>query len=272
VRAKIEIVWPHNNASVQEADKANITAYLLSVTGNDSVPCAWEPIVRLWAAQNAEPAQFSAIGEKRMTTVSGRTFPVWDFNDVDVSLARNPTNKLSFFVTVDGVETRHNIWRHAADARTIFPQQDVPTSTVIRRPLAVDGRIEIVWPHDNLPPDQATLANITAYLFEAGTKQAIPPALGWSPEVSLHWSLNTDADLGPASSKPGVPRTVTTESGLRFLAWDFNDVDVSAAQNPVNKLYFWVTVDDVTFYSNIWAHGSDARTIFPQQDLPNSCR
>jgi hypothetical protein len=272
VRAKIEIVWPHDNASVQDADKANITAYLLSETGNDSVSCAWQPVVRLWAALNAEPGKLVATGQKRMVTVSDRTFPVWDFNDVDVSPARNPANKLSFFVTVDGVETRHNVWTHAADARTIFPQQDVPASTVLSRPLAVDARIEIVWPHDNLPPDKATLANITAYLFDAGTKQAIPPDLGWLPDVRLHWSLNTDADLGPASSKRGIPRTVTTESGLRFLAWDFNDVDISAAQNPVNKIYFWVTVDGITAYTNIWAHAIDARTIFPQQDLPNSCR
>jgi hypothetical protein len=266
IRAKIEIVWPHGSAPVQSADKANITVYLMSVTGNDSAPCDWTPTVRLWAALNAQPAKPVGVGQKRMFTTSGRTFPVWDFNDVDVSAARDPANKLSFFATVEGVDTRRNVWTHAVDARTIFPQADTPSGTVVRRPLAVDARIEIVWPHDN-----DTLANVTAYLFEADSKLAIPPALGWAPDVRLHWSLNTDTDLGPASSKLGVPRTLTS-GGLSFLAWDFNDVDVSAARDPVNKIYFWVTVDGLAANPNVWAHGTDARTIFPQQDVPNTCR
>ena len=40
----------------------------------------------------------------------------------------------------------------------------------------------------------------------------------------------------------------------------------------MNKLYFWVSVDDITTHSNIWAHGADARTVFPQADVLNSCR
>lgn len=272
IRAKIEIVWPHGGVSVQEADQANITAYLLAATGNDSAPCTWEPTVRLWAALNAEPAREVKVGQRRMFTTAGRTFPVWDFNDVDVSAARVASNKLSFFVTVDGVETRRNIWTHATDARTIQPQQDVPTGTVIRRPLAVDGRIEIVWPHDNLPADKAQQANVTAYLFEAGTKQAIPQALGWTPDVRLHWSLNTAADQGAVSSRAGAAREVTAANGVRFLAWDFNDIDVRPANDPQNKLYFWVSVEGVTANPNVWAHGADARTIYPQADVPNSCR
>jgi hypothetical protein len=70
----------------------------------------------------------------------------------------------------------------------------------------------------------------------------------------------------------GVPRVVTGTNGLKFLAWDFNDVDVSAANDPLNRLYFWVTVDGITTYSNIWAHGADARTLFPQPDVLNSCK
>ena len=86
-----------------------------------------------------------------MAVVDGRTFPVWDFNDVDVSAARDSANRLTFFTTVDGVRTLHNIWTHAADARTVFPQADVPTGTINRLPAALDARIEIVWPHDGLP-------------------------------------------------------------------------------------------------------------------------
>ncbi len=275
-------MWPHDNAPVREADTANITAYLLSETGNDSVPCNWEPVVRLWQALNTEPARPIAVGRKRMWATSGRTFPVWDFNDVDVKAARDPANKLTFFVTVDGVTTLRNVWTHAADARTILPQQDLPTGIASGLASAVDARIEIVWPHDNLPVDQATRANITAYLFEAGTKLALPPSLlpapsgnpagTWPPVVRLHWSLNVEADKGDASMLIGTPRIVATSSGVQFLAWDFNDVDISAARDPLNRISFWVSVDGVASFPAIWTHGADARSLVPQVDMPNACR
>lgn len=271
IRAKIEIVWPHGGAAVQDAELANITAYLISETGNDPPPCDWSPTVRLWAALNAEPARPIAVGQKRMFTVSGRAFPVWDFNDIDVSAARNPTNKLSFFLTVEGVRTLPNIWVHAADARTIFPQADVPVGSASGQPPEVDARVEIVWPHDNLPADRAARANITAYLFHARSKLAIAADGSWLPTVRLHKSLNTETEER-GDGIIGMPRAVSAEGGISFLAWDFNDVDVSAARDPLNKLYFWVSVDGVTSYPNIWAHGMDARTIFPQPDLLNSCK
>ena len=271
IRAKIEIVWPHGGAPVQQADRANITAYLISPTSNDPPPCDWTPTVQLWGARNTEPARMLAVGEKRMFTTSGRTFPVWDFNDIDVSAARDSSDKLSFFVTVDGVETLPNIWTHAADPRTLFPQQDAPVGVTTRMPDAVDAKIEIVWPHGGNVANGADLANITAYLFDAGTKQAISPWLGWLPTVRLHQSLNVDAEQ-PDTPILGVPRVISAQNGAQFLAWDFNDVDIQAAQDSMNKLYFWVSVDDVTTYSNIWAHGADARTVFPQADILNSCR
>lgn len=278
VRAKIEIVWPHDGAPVRDADLANITAYLLAgdgaeqATALDSPPCDWSPTVRLWVAQNSGPASPVAVGQKHFVNESGRRFPAWDFNDVDVSAARDPSNKLMFFVTVDGVRTLHNVWSHAADARTIFPQQDVPVSASLQAPGAVDARIEIVWPHDNLPMDQATRANITAFLFVHGALQAFSPQIAWTPTARLHWSLNSDVEQAPGSGLIGFSRTTATAGGLEFLAWDFNDVDTSATRDPLNKLYFWVSVDGLPTYSSIWAHGADARTIFPQPDLLKSCQ
>jgi hypothetical protein len=274
IRAKIEVVWPHDEASVRDANLANVTAYLISDNGNDAPPCDWEPTVRLWAALNSQPARPIAVGEKRMIATGGRRFPAWDFNDVDVSAAREPANKLTFFVTVDGVKTLHNVWVHAADARTIFPQPDTPTGVVTRRPDAVDARIEVVWPHDNLPVDKATLANITAYPFDGETKQAIPPELNWSPTLRLHQSMNADTETAEAygSAPIGVSRVITSENGVHFLAWDFDNVDVSAAQDSLNKLYFWLSGDDMVAYPNIWAHGANTPTIFPQTDILNSCK
>jgi hypothetical protein len=259
---------------VREADLANVTAYLISENGKDPPFCNWEPTVRLWAALNSQPARAIAVGQKRIATPSGRRFPVWDFNDIDVSAARDPANKLTFFVTVDGVRTLHNNWVHAADARTLFPRPDVPSSTVTNRPPDVDAKIEVVWPHDSLPVDKATQANIAGYLFASGTQQAIPPDLNWSPTVRLHQSLNAETEKPEdyAHAPVGVSRVITTEAGMEFLAWGFDNIDVSAAQDPLNKIYFWLSTDDVPSFPNVWAHGANTPTIFPQPDILNSCK
>jgi hypothetical protein len=272
MQAKIERVWPHGDASVREAGLANVTAYLIAAGDKTPPPCHWQPAVRLWAAIGAAPAQAVALGHKRMVTAEGNTFPVWDFNDVDVSAAQDPTSKIAFFITVDGTPAAHNVWVHAADARTIFPRADVPTGVVDSRPASLDARIEIVWPHDNLPVEQATLANVSVYLFEPGTTRALSPALDGPLTVRLHWSLNADSeDIAGGSGMVGT-RRVANEEGVRFLAWDFNDVDVSAAQDSLNRLYFWVTVDGVMTASNVWAHGADARTLFPEAEVLEGCR
>lgn len=270
LRAKIEIVWPHDGASVREATRANITAYLMAVDSFEP-PCDGEPIVRLWVAHNAEPARPLAVGEKRMLETGGRIFPVWDFNDVDVSAAQDPTNKLSFYVTVDGVQTYHNVWVHAQDARTILAQPDRPTELLEEPPVRVDAKIEIVWPHDDLPAEQAELANITTYLFKSGTLSAISADAAWEPVVRLHRSLNADTESLAEPPLVGRRRSVPLEDGSAMMVWDFDDVDVSAAQDRLNKIFFWISVEDVETFPNVWAHGADTPTIFPQVDILESC-
>jgi hypothetical protein len=272
IRAKIEVVWPHDEAPVREATQANITAYLMAVDANRPPPCDWEPTVRLWQALNAGPARPIAVGEKRMLVTGGRSFPVWDFNDIDVSAARDPSNKLSFYVTVDDVRTYHNVWVHAQDARTILAQPDIPTNLLATPPAAVDARIEIVWPHDGLPVEQAELANITAFPFEAGTLSAISADAAWNPAVRLHRALNADAESPSELPVAGKARAVELEGGDVMLAWDFNDVDVRAAQDRLNKIYFWVSVEGIPTFPNVWAHGADTPTVFPQVDVLESCR
>jgi hypothetical protein len=270
--ARIEIVWPHDGADIRDARLANITAYLTAPGTQTPPACAAEPVVRLWRAVNTKSAHPIAVGTKRLITLQGHTFPAWDFNDVDVSALSDTANRMLFFATVDGAPTHHNVWIHGTDARTVFPQPDVPPGLTNHPPLAVDARVEVLWPHDNRPLEQATLANLTAYLFDAATGKALAPDTPWHPKVRLHWSLNNAADEGLASSRTGVPRTVAGPNGMRFLAWDFNDVDVSAAQDPRNRLHFWVTVDDAPTVSNIWTHGAMAPTIHPEQQALDSCR
>ena len=74
----------------------------------------------------------------------------------------------------------------------------------------------------------------------------------------LHWSLNADAQRLPGICVAGVPRTITASNGVRFQVWDFNDVDISAVRETLNKLYFWVTVDDTVTFPKHWAHAVDA--------------
>ena len=70
----------------------------------------------------------------------------------------------------------------------------------------------------------------------------------------------------------GTPRQVT-EGTRSYQVWDFNDVDVSAANTPFSKIYFWVTMDGFDVRTNVWTHGADARTIMPGKNAPTeSCR
>lgn len=272
VRAKIQEVWPEDGQVGGSPTRVRITAYLISETGNDSPPCLWEPVVLLWAALDNEPARVVARGEKRMATAHGRTFPVWDFEHVDVSAARDTPHKLSFFVTVEGVRSLPNIWTYGADVRTIFPQVDVPVEVVTRIPAALDARIEVVWPYGGRPVEEAQLANITAYLFEAGTLRALSADLHTLPKVRLHWSVNNETESRHAVGILGQPRRVRAANGLEFLAWDFEAVNISAAQDPHSRIYFWVSVDDVLTFPTIWIHSAGGPISLPQPEVPNGCR
>jgi hypothetical protein len=266
VEARIQIVWPHGNASVRQATRANISAYLFQPGTFVPVACAYPSTVRLWVGLNNEPARPVATATQRSETNRSQTITAFDFNDVDVSAARDSKNKLYFFVTVEGVPSRSTIWAHGADARTYFPAPDVPSGIGAAAPL--DARIEIVWPHGDAPVDRASMANVTAMLLGRGTLQSVDPT--YQPTVRLHRALDT----GPGEMvATGTQRITTRADGLRYPVWDFNDVDVSAARTPLSKLYFWVTVDGVDAASNVWTHGADARTIMPDKNVPTeSCR
>jgi hypothetical protein len=265
VDARIEIVYPQNGVPVAQADKANVTAYLFQSGSKVPVACDYSGTVRLWAAVNNDPARAVATGTRRIGASSGKSAVAYDFNDVDVSAAKDAHNKIYFFVTVDGVATRSNVWSHGADARTYFPNPDQPTGA--GGIAAADGKIEVVFPHDNLPVDKAKQVNVTATLFNRGTLQAGNDAT--SPTLRLYRALNAE---------PGQPiatgtRRIVTANGITYPVWDFNDVDVSAANDPQNKYYFWLQADGIDLRTNVWSHGSDARTYFPQKDIPSdNCR
>jgi len=269
VDAKIEIVWPHGPGTgqlpVSQAPLANITAYLFEPGTLNPVPDNFNNTVRLWRATNNDPAQMIATGQKRMLTQSGHTFPVWDFNDIDVSGANDPVTKYFFFLDVEGIATNFNVWSHGADARTYSPNPQQPLAAT-GSGQNVDAHIQIVWPHDQAGRQrgvtEASLANVTVALFQSGGLNSVPPEFGGT--VRLYRSINND----PAEMVGTGTKRITDEGGVAHPVWDFNDIDVHATRDRRNKIYFTVRVDGSNTNSSVWSHGADARTYFPQVDTP----
>jgi photosystem II stability/assembly factor-like uncharacterized protein len=266
VDARVEIVWPHGGRPVEEAERANIGLRLFYPDSLVPVPCGWTPTVSVWQAEGTEPAR--PLGRAEQRSVEGRPFPYWELNDVDVSVARDPQTKLYFMVQVQGIETASGVWAHGADPRTYFPLQDAPVSVSTREPMAVDARIQIVWPHDGLGREQPVQlgdwANVSVALFEPRSERSVPAT--WEPEgLVLYgaWNQSIGQPLAVDAEKRLVRR-----DGITYPVWDFNNIDVRAARDPMNKLYLWVDVEGVTTYPTIWAHGADARSRFPAEDEP----
>ena len=262
IDARIEIVWPHGNQPVSKADKVNIASYLFSRDSTVSVGPNWDVMPRLYRSINDGPEEQVAVATKRLTTVNGLTVPVFEFNDVDVSAARDPRNRIFFHVGMGSRHTESNTWSHAVDSRTYFPKTDVPTAVLATAPAEVDAKVQIVWPHGGASVDKADKANVVAYLFERGTKKSVPT--GFAPAVRLYRSIDNGVEEEVAVGQMMLKK----EGSLTFPTWVFNDVDVSAARDPNHRVYFRVMVDNTTHYSNVWAHAQDARTYFPNQDVP----
>ena len=270
VDGKIEVVFPHdtsgNPTPVTGGTLVNIQVLLFASGSLQPVPCTGGPTVQLWRSLNNQPAELAAQTGPQTATSGGTAFPSWAFNDVNVSAAQDPANKYYFFLRAPGQSGFHtNVWSHGADARTIFPVQDVPTAVATQQPIGpLDGKIEIVFPHDVAgnpqPVAQAPLVNLAVDVFLHGTLQSVP--LDFSRPVRLVRSLNNDVENAVFEGQ----RTTVTNRGITYPQWVFNDIDVSAAQNPLNKYYFRVDLD----FPTIWAHGADARTIFPQKDVPTA--
>jgi hypothetical protein len=104
VDAPVQVVWPSNGAPIAAADKANVTATLLMPDSTQPVPCRWSPAVTLMASITGQIPTAVARGTKRLVTENGVTYPVWDFNGVDVSAAKQAGQYVELWVTVDGVQ------------------------------------------------------------------------------------------------------------------------------------------------------------------------
>jgi hypothetical protein len=126
VDAPIQVVWPANPSV------ANITGVLLSPGTTTSVPCRFDPTVRLYASVDGGPTLSAGTGAKRLVTESGLSYPVWDFNGVDISAA-NSGKDIDFWMDVNGVSTHATRWTYSTapppPPPTPTPSADMATST-----------------------------------------------------------------------------------------------------------------------------------------------
>ncbi|HID34707.1 MAG TPA: hypothetical protein EYP25_09125 [Anaerolineae bacterium] len=267
VDVRIEILWPHDFAPVTAASQANLGLRLYRARSLESPPCAWTPNVDVWGARDAEPLRRLGLADQR--NVEGHPFPFWTMNDLDVTWANDPDHQLIYLarVTPGLAESHGSVWVHAADARTRQPHPPQPQGLAPAGAAELDGRILVVWPHDEAgryaPPDEAPLANITAALFQRETLLTLQPE-DLPDRVWLIGAL--DNQIGRRLAV-GKPRQVEAH-GLRYTLYDFNDIDVSLARDPTHRWAFWLEAPGADLASNVWIHGSNARTIAPRMTEP----
>jgi hypothetical protein len=117
VDAPIQVVWP------KTSNAANISGVLLMPNSTQAVPCRWNPSVRLYASVDGGPTLNMGLGARRMVTDTGVTYPVWDWNSVDISAA-NQNKSIDFWMDVNGVTTHATRWTYSTATPT---PTDTPT-------------------------------------------------------------------------------------------------------------------------------------------------
>ena len=130
IDARISVVWPHDVAGrlqvVEEAELANVRAALYQSGSLVSVPPAKDLTVRLMGSLDNGVGQNLGIGVMHVISATSFIYPVWDFDNIDVSASRTARSHWTFWVEVEGHVTASNIWVHGLDARTYLPQVDEP--------------------------------------------------------------------------------------------------------------------------------------------------
>jgi DNA-binding beta-propeller fold protein YncE len=255
VEARIGILWPHGGATPEQATFANLTATLIREDGA-SPACGWEPTVTLWAAIGDDPAQPVATGQRRLMTEDGVTFPVYDFNDVDVRVAHEAQLPIHFTVQVDGVETSQNVWTHAASGQYLPTVRPELEGMVARNDGAMDARL---WVEKS---DQGP--QVYAILLRAGTMLGIAQGTG-AAVPQLRWSLDnnvTEPELivGQAETRQ--------EDGFIFTVWRFPGLNPDELLRSASQARFWVEIPNAEVNSSFFAWGQEIRTLGARLPIP----
>lgn len=255
VEARIGILWPQGNLKPEEAALVNITAVLLREDGA-SPACAWEPRVALWAAIGDAPAVQVAVGVRRLQVENGVSFPVYDFNDVDVRITRDQKVPMHFSVRVDGVETAQNIWTHAAAGQflpTVRPELD---GLVNRYSGPMDARL---WVEETADGPQ-----VYALMLQAGTLLGMAPSTAATPP-QLRWALDnniTEPELivGRAETRQ--------EDGFVYTVWRFPGLNPNDLLRRAAQARFWIEMPGQAVDSGVLAWGNEIRTLGARLPVP----
>jgi photosystem II stability/assembly factor-like uncharacterized protein len=132
VDARIQIVWPHDGTGAEQppnaATHANVAVLFFKRGTRLSAPVGWQPGgVTLYGAWNHEIGRpLAKEATTGVRTTGAITYPYWEFTNIPVARALDPSNRLYLWVRLDAIETHPTIWVHGTDARTAFPVPDEP--------------------------------------------------------------------------------------------------------------------------------------------------
>jgi hypothetical protein len=123
VLARIESVVAADGKPLYEMDRANVSVVLSLPGTNDPVPCRWNPDVQLWGGTVAGRSVNLGAATRKMVTEQGRTYPIWELNNVDVSDNVDPEWKrlVALQIRVADIPTDGDVWP--------FPMPPPPVST-----------------------------------------------------------------------------------------------------------------------------------------------
>ncbi len=127
---RVDVLWPHDplglERGIRQNTAANISVVLYDgLAPRQAAPAEWTPTVHLLKSLDTGVAEV-LTGERMLVSANGIVYPTWVFDDVDVSAARNPSNRYYFRVSVDGQDVLTSVWTYGADGRTYFPASDIP--------------------------------------------------------------------------------------------------------------------------------------------------
>jgi hypothetical protein len=127
---RIQALWPHNGVPVDQANRANLVVYAFENGTRQAASANWRAVGRLWRSIDGAPAEPVGLAMPTERAVDTGKMAIWEFNNVDVGIARDPERRLFFFVTADDAPAQSNVWAHAQDARSYHPSFNQPTSVV----------------------------------------------------------------------------------------------------------------------------------------------
>ncbi|TAK32852.1 MAG: hypothetical protein EPO21_14400 [Chloroflexota bacterium] len=209
----IQVVFPHdiqgNVQSVDQAPLANVAVDIFRHPLDGAVDAPGLPI-RLWRALNSgvlTDVNISPNGASGGPSPTGLTWLRFVFNNADVSAVQDPNNKYFFTAQVGGIDTDTTIWSHGAEARTIFPVQDVPAGSGARCTSA-SGTVEFSPATRSIPAGASTVFALSI------------PSLSGSP-VSPTWLV-----IG------GLPQGARAEFINRPVPWEKQLVIRTSCSTP----------------------------------------